>query len=216
MKYKLINLKTKKETICSLVTIDGFEYYVSNIKADKIDQWVVDMEYSGRPLIYKTDKEFFEIGKEEFLCVATNNLNIDIPKVIDVISYLALENTNSKEENYIKNWNTDQFIDYSLPIFLKDKEILHKDKLKLVIRLNRSGDSMRGFKNGYNKAKEQYQYSEEDMINFMDFESEWLKHNKYRNASMDYKPYGNGETISRKQLLSIWKDQQIKALYYEE
>jgi len=29
MKYKLINLKTKKEHLCDKVTIDGFDYYVN-------------------------------------------------------------------------------------------------------------------------------------------------------------------------------------------
>ena len=29
-KFKLINNKTKEETVCSLVTIDGFEYYVDD------------------------------------------------------------------------------------------------------------------------------------------------------------------------------------------
>jgi hypothetical protein len=32
MKYKLINNKTKEEHLCEKVTIDGFDYYVSNEK----------------------------------------------------------------------------------------------------------------------------------------------------------------------------------------
>jgi len=35
MKYKLINAQTKEEHLCDKVTIDGFDYYVSdNPKAD--------------------------------------------------------------------------------------------------------------------------------------------------------------------------------------
>lgn len=31
-KYKLINLNTKEEQLCDKVTIDGFEYYLSDEK----------------------------------------------------------------------------------------------------------------------------------------------------------------------------------------
>lgn len=34
MKYKLINSVTKIETICDKVTIDGFDYYVSDVKVN--------------------------------------------------------------------------------------------------------------------------------------------------------------------------------------
>lgn len=33
--YKLINNKTKKEHVCSKITIDGFDYYVSDEKPIK-------------------------------------------------------------------------------------------------------------------------------------------------------------------------------------
>ena len=41
MKYKLINNKTKEETICSLVTIDVFEYYVENT-VPFFNDWLYD------------------------------------------------------------------------------------------------------------------------------------------------------------------------------
>ena len=87
MKYKLINSVTKIETICEKVTIDGFDYYVSDAY--------------GKPAI------------------ATNNPNIDIPKVVDELMYkweLGLKVANkSKTKNksamrngYVKGYNKSQ------------------------------------------------------------------------------------------------------------
>ena len=37
MKYKLINIKTKEETLCDKVTIDGFDYYLNSYIGDEVD-----------------------------------------------------------------------------------------------------------------------------------------------------------------------------------
>ena len=53
------------------------------------------------------------------------------------------------------------------------------------------------WKNGYNKSQETNPFSEDDMIKFL----EW-----YKNHLVQY---------PTKELLQIWKDQQIKTVYYE-
>ncbi len=89
MKYKLINNKTKEETLCDKITIDGFDYYVSDEKPakgeyfyNKIDDEIYGLA-EGHEIVY--NKEL----KWDFKIIATNNPNIDIPKVVDEVQELA-------------------------------------------------------------------------------------------------------------------------------
>lgn len=91
MQYKLINEKTKEEHICTLVTIDGFEYYIqknNNSKYPDMFTYYLDIE---------TNEIEFEGDGDDFInpnwreIIATNNPNINIPKIIDKVSNLSLQ-----------------------------------------------------------------------------------------------------------------------------
>ena len=83
--YKLINTTNKEEHLCHKVTIDGFDYYVSDEKLN-IDDYYISWEtnYATEP------KERFVLyvrttglnGHNPRLVITTNNSNIDIPQVV--------------------------------------------------------------------------------------------------------------------------------------
>ena len=89
MKYKLINSVTKIETICEKVTIDGFDYYVSDEK--------IHFGYVWNTILEQVETMFKEKTFHDDLkgIISTNNPNIDIPKVVDEVEKLALEYENS-------------------------------------------------------------------------------------------------------------------------
>ena len=64
-----------------------------------------------------------------------------------------------------------------------------------------------GVKIGYNKAKEDYKYTEEDMVEF----GEWCENLQKYNKEIRR----NNPSITRKKLLQLWKEQRPKTLYYE-
>ena len=87
MKYKLISRKTNQETICDKVTIDGFEYYVSDTKIAELkpsDRYATIVENRRRIVFYTK-----HIQSKDNVVIATNNPNIDIPKVVDEVERLA-------------------------------------------------------------------------------------------------------------------------------
>ena len=91
MKYKLINSVSKIETICDKVTMDGFDYYVSDERAVANDFAL----YGGHITKKIVDTEWTTGDKK---VIATNNPNIDIPKVVDEVEIL-LENYYSHEDD---------------------------------------------------------------------------------------------------------------------
>ena len=99
MKYKLINSVSKIETICDKVTMDGFDYYVSD-----------ELQEKGDPIIHKTlkDKVMYapdEIGSTQehwWKVIATTNQNIDVPKVLDEVERLAEKCTEETQSSRMK------------------------------------------------------------------------------------------------------------------
>lgn len=91
MKYKLINNKTKEEHLCDKVTIDGFDYYVSD-KQPFLDCFICDVLDKR---IWKVTNQhslhaYFKQNCENWgVIIVTNNPNIDIPKVVDEVEELA-------------------------------------------------------------------------------------------------------------------------------
>ena len=83
-KYKLINTRTKEEHLCDKVTIDGFDYYV-NDETPEHDNYIT---YKNQLFIIKNgDNELFHLSKK---VIATNNPNIDIPKITSKIDLTKL------------------------------------------------------------------------------------------------------------------------------
>lgn len=86
--HKLINTKTKEETLCEKVTIDGFDYYVNHdIKGH--------LGWNYNYCLQKLDNlpsNYVKHSTEWNCCrkvIATNNINIDIPKVVDEIDVIV-------------------------------------------------------------------------------------------------------------------------------
>lgn len=65
---------------------------------------------------------------------------------------------------------------------------------------------VRGYLEGYQKAKETYQFTEDDVFEFYD----WMQQYQDLSAAMRI-----NDNSTRKELLDIWKEQQIKDVYYE-
>ena len=99
MKYKLINKQTNEEHLCDKVTIDGFDYYVSDEKLIP-NCYVFDPIRNRITVIYLVSKKGENFGAKKV--IATNNPNIDIPKVVDDIEGLAIEYLN---DNYGYVWD---------------------------------------------------------------------------------------------------------------
>ena len=138
MKYKLINKITKEEHLCDKLTIDGFDYYVSNNEQPKIDGELYHCKHKGKGIDVGNGKPSQNLiistySSKRNLCfdckkvIATNNSNIDIPKVVDEVERLA--------ESIIPN-------------------LRYKKYVKT------------GFIGGYNKSQETHSFSEEDMVDF--------------------------------------------------
>lgn len=81
-KYKLINKKTGEETLCEKVTIDEWDYYVSDEKG-QIGDIVVEKYIDGTIGLEQIDT----LNDIDLLLqkkvIATNNLNIDIPQILE-------------------------------------------------------------------------------------------------------------------------------------
>jgi len=161
-KYRLVNIKTKEEHLCDKVTINVFDYYVSN---DKIIDDGTICYFQGlkiidvvRPTPIFDDEGYVEyeyIDRDFKLAViATNNPNSNIPKVVNEVEILA----DTLFELHSKNIMSPQF------------------------------ETRKMFISGYNKCKETHLFNEEDMIEF----AKWLDVNiqqreYYPMFSMNYK-----------------------------
>lgn len=199
-KFKLINQQTNEEYICDKVTIGNFNYYVvDNIATDtnyfiqsislfkRINESNVRQEWRTTDFIHgcsvKTGLNY-SFDSDDKSCkkvIATNNPNIDIPKVIDEIKVLSLKLYPPLIE---EDW---------------DKNIQYRDE----------------FIEGYNKSQQDFPFSENDMIEFGD----WLINVCNSNWELNKNCYitGVASTAIRntKELFDIWKEQQLKVLYYE-
>lgn len=148
MKYKLIQAKTGEEHLCDKVTIDGFDYYMSDEKINEETLFVDDNK------LFEC-RNIFEIGIEDDnglihkfenckKIIATNNPNIDIPKVVDEVEKLAFDYYEQVKKDYYSNGQQAQ-----MPKSNKEFQAM--------------GD---GFIEGYNKSQETHPFSEEDMKDF--------------------------------------------------
>lgn len=166
MKYKLINNKTKEETICEKVEIDGFDYYVSD---DKITNYYYNPA-TNNIHIESNHKRLEVVNKHKRLkIIATNNPIIDIPKVL----------CKEIEESFK--------VKADIPYFPSDlKETCHW-----------------WYKEGYNKAKETYHFTVQDMLDF----GKYCINNQLCKEENRYYQYW--------ELLQIFKEQQIKTIFYE-
>lgn len=137
MKYLLKQNKEDKGILCEKVTIDGFDYYVSDETPKYKDYYTC---YVTKNLMWQTiaqrldPSEIHNIYKNYKKVIATNNPNIDIPKVVDEVEEIL---------------NT---------IYPKIPSGVYGHTLTA----NKRGV----FIDGYNKSQETHPNSDEDMMEF--------------------------------------------------
>lgn len=150
MNYKLINILNNKETNCSKIVIDGFDYYVSEEVVTGGTFESLSFKNTSRGcfrndcfVLDKKDNKIYPINFEHEYCildrhllvVATSNHKIDLPKVVDEAELLA------EIEVYKEN----------------------------VIPTSNVYGKFTGFIQGFCKAKENYVWTNEDMRSFKVF-----------------------------------------------
>lgn len=114
MKYKLINSVTKIETLCEKITIEGFDYYVSGENPENNDTII----YKNCDIYhFASFRENYYYDRYEYCekVIATNNPNIDVPKVVDIklLKYKIAEHeypsgkkerSHTEQEAFINGW----------------------------------------------------------------------------------------------------------------
>ena len=89
MKYKIINTKTNESHICEKVTINGYDYYVSESDIEIGDYF----EVNGELFKCLTSKEADDLAVTNCYpkVIATNNpdINLDLPQLVDKVEELA-------------------------------------------------------------------------------------------------------------------------------
>lgn len=92
MKYRLINQKTGEEHFCQKIVIDEFDYYVGDEKINSSNYKDFNFWF------YNPYIKELQINCNPNSChkvIATNNPNIDIPKVVDKVEKLAWDIINN-------------------------------------------------------------------------------------------------------------------------
>ena len=82
-KYKLIN-REGKETLCDKVTIEGYDYYVSDEKR-LIDDFYIGIGFMGANVFKWHHSQEKEYPNQKGKVIATTNPSLDIPKVVDEV-----------------------------------------------------------------------------------------------------------------------------------
>lgn len=215
MKYKLINKQTGEEHLCDKVTIDGFDYYVRS--EDKkvndfihLDNTIKELpEYNGNHIIQLLDETLLD-SANTLNCkkvIATNNPNIDIPKIISKIDLTKL--------CYYDRRNPD--------FSIKEEYGYDKEEVEATGNFAKKDCSCDNCFYGRSalteqlvKSQETHSNSDEDMIEFAEWKGkekfEWnIKYNNWTSQLIQY----SGCVYTTKELLKLWKEQQPKIVYYE-
>lgn len=85
MKYLLINNKTKEEYFCDKITIEEFDYYISE-KCNDLGGWHIDKEFKILSNISR-----FNVVTEMREVIATNNPDIGVPQIVNEVNELSLD-----------------------------------------------------------------------------------------------------------------------------
>lgn len=134
MKYKLINKQTGEEHICKKVVIDGWDYYISGNEG-QLGDVVIELYVDGTIGLEQIDTLNDIDSSVQKKVIATNNPNIDVPKVVDEVEMLAekfigckyedIENSidqigyDSFKRGYNKSQETHPFSEEDMKSFLR-------------------------------------------------------------------------------------------------
>jgi hypothetical protein len=193
MKYLLKQNKEDKGILCDKVTIDRFDYYVSdeNPSFEDENKYCFSKE-RGLEKVSKASVDFLHKSfcvKKSKKVIATNNPNIDIAQVVDDVEDLDILKS---------KWYDNQEEDRS-EVFVFQYSGIVDDALEKGIII------------GYNKSQEMFPFTEEDMIEFAKY---------YKVITCNCKgepPHPNKNSKPDNSLevhLQIWKEQQPKIVYY--
>jgi hypothetical protein len=97
MKYLLINQQTGEETLCDKVTVDGFDYYVTNINPIMGSKYFDDTNAIRKVTI--TDTTYWSIRQNYKSITACTNPILDIPQVVDDVQNLAFQYCKSSQSH---------------------------------------------------------------------------------------------------------------------
>jgi hypothetical protein len=137
-KYKLIHTKTKEEHLCERITIDGFDFYVSNDGS---------LFKNGQTFITKENiiHNNFGYNYGDNVVIATNNPNIDVSQIVDEVKELSLKMglefyisgnydfENGVRKGYLKSQETHQFTKENMSEF---SEFIGEEKFEWSILYN--------------------------------------------------------------------------------
>lgn len=133
MKYNLINSQTKEEFLCEKVVINGFDYYVNDDEINQNDFYICASSMHHKKCV-KRDKNKHSEWVEDYLgnqdqlkfckkIIATNNPNIDIPKVVDEVDAIhdsIFENNNTEwKKGYNHSQSTHPNSDEDMELFIE-------------------------------------------------------------------------------------------------
>ena len=189
MKVKVINKNINQQFDCEEVKIDGYKYYIDYFQPIEVGKWYISNQ---SPRLCVKIKE----GKYPYIHL--NNKGEDIADFYTWKGVIICSN----------NPNID------IPKVVNKVEKLAKEQWGNV---HRTG--ILGFIDGYNKSQETHPFSEEDMIEFV----EWCQKpclEDLRQPNVVYISSGNfywykHKKYTPKELLQLWKEQQPKVLFYE-
>ena len=146
MRYRLINLKTKEETICEKVVVDGSDYYISDkfLRIGDYGYWEdahIVSQITNLTAVLSTTKKI----------LATSNPNSKIPKVIDLI-----------ERDYVDELDARRNVanDFRGQVAGKHPYNYTNSEADYMIE---------GYLEGYNRSQETHPFTEEDVIDFATF-----------------------------------------------
>lgn len=196
-KYKLVNTTTKEETICDKVVVDGFDYYVSdNPITEKWEGFAYKDDVKIKVFKhYFTTNEWYKDSKK---VIATNNPNIDIPKVVD--------------ETLDYRFDREFFNPLIAPIV---NEIKQKDYSLFLSIGGKLYDVL--FENY--KYQETLSNSDEDLINLIGWYETSQEVYEFWRKNRVHIDMSNNHIVKIKEnirkLVQIWKEQNPKIIYYE-
>jgi len=179
MKYKVKNITSGEEVLCEKVVVDNQDYFYSKTLCCDTDNDVCIFESSNNIIKTLAGKGYGlvkTIGKY-YKVIATTNKDLDLPIVVDEVEELA--------ETYSRNQNG---------IGYEDEHPNCSNTLGEC--------SVEDFTNGYQRAKETYSFTKEDMVEF----AKWYEEeNTEKKAEMYF-------GFSDLDMLDKWQEQRTKTI----
>ena len=199
MKYKLIQKTTGEEHLCDKVTIDEFDYYVSDEEI-KIGDINIPSDFSRTTDLSMTSNSDLPIVNEKMngyrKVIATNNPNIDIPKVVDEVERLA--HKYFAEERF--NWEQEN------PNGMKSPQ-------SLIEHYNKAFTPI--YKAGYNKSQETHSFSLDDVKEIINLAREQYWDVDNRGFSSNTEGDWSFKYSTEDEIIQKYQETKVLTIFYE-